>query len=497
MRLILNRFFTILLLLLPVLSAAQDDRYTGSILFNNGVLKEVNDSIEFSIDVLVDGAALNTRLGIRYVPVIVAGGNSIELPDILVLGENKYNNYTRSYKLLSRRQKKEYIEPYWIMKVEKGVSSQFNYNYSAPYEKWMDEGRLIIYQELIDMRDRRGIIAIAFEDKVQLERRASYRPEPLVNYLEPAPEAKLRHYKGVARLNFQMGRAEILPHYGQNREELAKIDKALGKIAGNPDITIESLFIEGYASPDGNYAANNNLSRNRAYALKNYIADTFYPPLSSREIRISWIAEDWDGLRELVSDSYIREKESVLSIINTGIKEDVKEARLKLLDGGYTYQYMLDELFPKLRRVEYQVDYTVKEYTTEEITAKNIDDYELLNHHELYKLSQVSGTEIEREEILLKIIPSLYPDDVIAVVNASALLIEQGKHHVAANMLEDYTNHNETWNNLGVAYLMMGELSNAAKYLQGALSIGIGEARHNIEELEKKELDDIEMRRYE
>ena len=51
--------------------------------------------------------------------------------------------------------------------------------------------------------------------------------------------------------------------------------------------------------------------------------------------------------------------EIVHTILNVGVYEG-REKMLMLLSGGRSYRWMERELFPELRRIECQVDYTVK-----------------------------------------------------------------------------------------------------------------------------------------
>ncbi len=60
------------------------------------------------------------------------------------------------------------------------------------------------------------------------------------------------------------------------------------------------------------------------------------------------------------------EKYQVVDIIrNIGVYEG-RETRLMNLNGGRTYNYMLENMFPQLRRVYYRIDYTVRPFTVEE-----------------------------------------------------------------------------------------------------------------------------------
>jgi len=98
------------------------------------------------------------------------------------------------------------------------------------------------------------------------------------------------------------------------------------------------------------YITNEGLALGRARAFREYLIRQF--GLSAHLFRVSGVAEDWDGLRELVEESRMYQKEEILRIIDqTGIFEG-RELKLMLLENGYPYREMLRLMFPELRRVE-------------------------------------------------------------------------------------------------------------------------------------------------
>lgn len=472
------------------------ERYMGSIVFNNGKLKEENDSINFSINILVADKAVHHRAGVRFVPVIVAGEKSLELPDILVMGKNKSKTYARLQRVLGKKAKKNFREPLKVLTVGEGDSTLFHYSYAAPYEMWMDEGRLVIYQEMIDYRDNRTFIAQSFDNKVELAPRIPYEVNPNANYVLPAPEKKVRKRQGQAFLDFQSGKSVIIPTYRRNPVELDKIRQMFVEIAADSDVNINGLFIEGYASPEGSYTLNERLSRERAQALKEYILNNFELPLTQDKVKVSWVAEDWDGLETLIRMDDMQYKEEILALIESEEELDRREQKLRQLRGGAPYRKMLNELFPQLRRVEYQVDFTIRDYTGAELKNMTAKDYPMLAQRELFMLATEGAEQSVSDNILLNVIPSMYPSSVTAAVNASAVLIKRGEYISARGLLEKFGEYEEAWNNIGVIYMMEGNLDEAERMFQLALDAGVEEAQHNLSEVSKKRADNVRMERY-
>lgn len=136
--------------------------------------------------------------------------------------------------------------------------------------------------------------------------------------------------------------------YLSNSETAARIKNYL---INSP--RIDSITIYAWASPEGAYHHNVWLSKERAKTAKNFLL-THSPDsakLNSDKIKISPLAENWPGLEQLVVENYHRhDREKVLKILRAeNIGDETRKWRLKQLDGGYTWRYMLRHYMPKLR----------------------------------------------------------------------------------------------------------------------------------------------------
>lgn len=116
---------------------------------------------------------------------------------------------------------------------------------------------------------------------------------------------------------------------------------------------IDSIIVYSWSSPEGSYLYNARLSRERAKTAVRFLLD--HSPdslkLNSEKIRISPIAENWEGLKKLVEENYRRsDKDEILQIISDEtISVETKKWRLQQLDGGFTWRYLLGRYMPQLR----------------------------------------------------------------------------------------------------------------------------------------------------
>ena len=118
-------------------------------------------------------------------------------------------------------------------------------------------------------------------------------------------------------------------------------------------VHIDSITVYAWASPEGGYPHNKWLSEKRAAAAKELLlalaADT--TKLNAGKIKISPLAENWEGLLELVEQNYRRpNRERLLRILRAeGIGEETRKWRIRNLDDGYTWNYLKRHYMKQLR----------------------------------------------------------------------------------------------------------------------------------------------------
>lgn len=150
------------------------------------------------------------------------------------------------------------------------------------------------------------------------------------------------------RIFYPVSKTKLYEDYLDNANQLHHIRKYLEK---SPQI--DSITIYSYASPEGSYAFNKHLARERGKTAKQYLLSVIP---SERQLPDSLViidptAENWEGLRDRVYYHYQHEdKAEVLAILNrTDITDERRKVLLKRLNQGRTWQYLLKEIMPHLR----------------------------------------------------------------------------------------------------------------------------------------------------
>ncbi|NDV85011.1 hypothetical protein D0T87_24035, partial [Bacteroides sp. 51] len=233
--------------------------------------------------------------------------------------------------------------------------------------------------------------------------------------------------------------------------------------------------------------SNLTLSGKRADALRKQIKALYGFPESL--FSVSGRGEDWAMLDTLVSQSYMQDKYALLEIIRAGIYDyDQKEQRLKALNGGSAYRYLLENIYPQLRRTDYQLHYTVAPFTIEkgkEVFKRNPGNLSL-NEMFLIANTYEPGTAAFNE--VFETAARLFPGDDVANLNAAASALARKDAASAARYLARVNQRTaDWWNNAGILAYLEKDMKRAGDCFARAQAEGNKEAGRNAQELEKSQ----------
>ena len=116
---------------------------------------------------------------------------------------------------------------------------------------------------------------------------------------------------------------------------------------------VESIIVEGYASPEGGDDINNRLAEERAQAAADLIQSELHTHLDDNHVTIHSNGADWDGLVNAILGSDMDNKEEIANKIKNASNKD---QTLNELMGQYP---QIRELLPQLRRANVTIK-TVK-----------------------------------------------------------------------------------------------------------------------------------------
>jgi outer membrane protein OmpA-like peptidoglycan-associated protein len=422
--------------------------------------------------------AIARHQGMSLTPGLEAGNNVLLLPSFVVAGPNKERVLTRHHR--NNRLEMPEFDADWRN------ATSIPHRVSVPFQSWMSDARLVIHREVQGFRAQSVFNQFLLANQPEIAPRATYQVRPRVEMIVPAREAKILDRTGQAFLDFPVGQSVIQPAFRRNPVELSRIEQAVQDVINNPDAQLNSIDIQGFASPEGAAASNHSLSGARATALQNHLRTRFNLPVTA--FRVSAGGEDWDGLVAQLNENrvHVPQRDRILQAIASEFDLDRRERAVRATDNDVSWNVMLRELFPDLRRVDYRINYTIRDYTLED--AVNLIDSapDNLSHYEMWQVAEHYGRGSERANfIIATLILRHFPNDELAHNNAAALHIQRGDLALARAHLERAGASAAALNNRGVIALLEGDLTAADSYFVRAQAAGSEDAAHNRGEVER------------
>ena len=150
------------------------------------------------------------------------------------------------------------------------------------------------------------------------------------------------------RISYPINDTELHENYQNNADALKMIRDHFQK---SP--RIDSIVIFSYASPEGPYKLNKRLAEERGQRARRYLIEQIPAERNFPDslIIIKPTAENWDGLYDLVSQSYpYSDKQEILNILTkANVTPDNKKILLRKHNGGIAWKYISAEILPQLR----------------------------------------------------------------------------------------------------------------------------------------------------
>lgn len=408
----------------------------GTVLISNAQTVVSNEKmtqdgkiVTVSFDVDTDQTKIPSRRKEVILPYIYNGKDTLFLDALEVFGKGRFKRERQENAIAGDKE--------WGLGENQILKKEGVYEYvsQVPLKRWMKSANLGI---------RRQIVGCACEKDLSEENLAedvALFEEPVVERRTPTfalaeVERKWDFGQDELEIVFKVSKAEIDPTVFNNEITFAKILDAVDRIHSNPNYKIEKLHVAGYASPEGPPAFNEWLGINRAKALINYIIEK-RPEygLTEDNFEIHNGEENWEGLRRVLAQSDIPQKDEVIAIIDdVNIPNERKKLKIKELDHSRVWNRMLKEIYPQLRSARYLAVY--------------------------YDPSD---------------------DALVEKVKQANSLINEGKYEEAYSLVEKYKDDSRAANVLGVSLMMQKKFEEAMPWLKKAAEGGCEAAQVNIE----------------
>ena len=437
----MKRFFTLYSIVASILAvttvSAQDVVTTKDSRVSNFEVSRANGKLTIDMDIDISTLEIGSDETFVITPVIINGSNIEKLAAIEVMGRRAY--------LYSQRNDAQTVtdNPFYSQRKAKraerkaGQKQSVEYNATTNFAEWMRGGKVQLNMGSCGCDP--WVEYVGTDDAGDVGQEI-YNPSYICSYIAPEPEPiKVRNESHSAYINFWVDRYEILEKYKNNATELAGIIESITKVDDDEDLTITSITIEGWASPEATEQHNKVLSQNRANSLANYVSRK--TGVERNLIEAIGCGEDWDGFKEMVEQSNIKDKNLILQVLSLYNSPAEREAEIKNMSAVFTE--LKKEILPKLRRAQLINSTDIKGKTNDEMAA-------LINSGRL--------EELTNEELLYM------AESVITDAKVQATVLEY-----AAKKFNDA----RAYNNLGVAYAKLGDAQKALQNIEKAAQLGL------------------------
>ena len=194
-------------------------------------------------------------------------------------------------------------------------------------------------------------------------------------YITKVIERKVSQFDSY-RIDFEQGRAEILPELSDNRMEINRIRERLAQLLDNEIFELDSITVGASASPEGSLETNARLTQKRSETVSKYFQDYikhyrdslirsdgyFYNldrSYSGARTSVSAIRfiprgrpENWEALDSLVKRDPWMSNEDYDSYCELAALEDPDRREAEMRKKPY-YSHLLKDVYPKLRTVRF------------------------------------------------------------------------------------------------------------------------------------------------
>lgn len=472
-----TNLFIIFILLLCVLMRvdAQTTSATHQPFIVDGVsvsdfkMEHYGDNMILTMALDLSGLEVETNRAVLLTPRLSNGNHSIDMKSVGIYGRRRYYFYVRNGEsMLTGKEEISYKSS------EKPET--VGYHCVIPYAEWMNGSVLSLHRQ-----DYGCCNSLLAEQHGQLgQHTEAFFPELV--YVQPQAEAvKSRSLEGTAFIDFPVNKMDIYPDYRNNAVELGRIRSTIDSVSNDRDVTITSVWLKGFASPEGSYKHNQKLAMGRTAALKDYIQELYR--FDANVIKTVYEPEDWEGLSRYVEQSALEHKSEILAIIDEKLDPDTKEAKIKR---AYPTEYriLLQDCYPALRHTDYRIAYTVRTYTDVNEIKKILREHpQKLGLNEFYLAAQTYEPGSDEFSEVFETAVRMYPNDGVANLNAANAAIRRNDLASAERYLAKAGNSPEAVYARGAIAIRKKDYVSARQYLNEAKRQGLKQADITLRQL--------------
>lgn len=444
---------------------------SGAVTIDSVQTSVENERVDVAFKLNLNNLKLKAEQQLILTPMLATDSDTTALQPIIINGRSQQIRMMRA----SKRAKKytEGKEPIVVLR-KNGTEQSISYSQTIIRKQPLESDVL----QLFAAQDLCGCGDIQDQDRTLLANIDNLDAwMPAITFVKPAAEArKQRAEKGEAYLSFRVNKTDIVVDLFDNTRELAKITKTIDLVRDDKNVEITGINIHGFASPDGPYANNERLARERAASLKNYVSHLY--TIDNKLFSSNSTPEDWDGFRHKVQQSQLANKEEILKISKSNLAPDDKDKRIRQLY-PQDYAVIMSDIYPRLRHSDYTVSYTVRPFSVEEAKQILRTRPQQLSLQEMFFVAQTMEEGSAEFNEVFDIAVRMFPDDPTANLNAACADLQRRDIASAEKHLQKAGNSAEALNARGALAVMKKDYALARQLFADAAAAGSDDAKAN------------------
>ena len=243
-------------------------------------------------------------------------------------------------------------------------------------------------------------------------------------------------------------------------ESIKAFQAALDEIKANERKEINNTDIVAYASPDGAEDLNAKLSDKRSETAEKAYGKVTKNHEVEAPVTVISVGEDWEGFKELVSESDIEDKDLIIRVLSMYSDPAVREKEIKNM--SQVYNSLKKEILPELRRARFIANVEFTNYSNEELIALIDENIDILDEEALLRAASVVKDNADKVAIYKKAVEKY--NSARAQYNLAVAYINSNDLANAKAELAKAAQDADWQNAMGVIALREGNCAEAAKY---------------------------------
>ncbi len=415
------------------------------------VLEMHGGEVDVAVEVTYPAKYFNKKAILTLTPVVKYAGGETELDPIVVQGEDvTENNKVISYDTGGREKASdtfEYSDEMMRSELVVRITGEAK-GKTAEFEDVKLADGIIVTPNLVEVEPK----MIAFSD----------------NFKRIVPDEYVTDIKYVIN-RADVRRSEI------NKEDVEGMTEYLKNADANERIELKNVQISAYASPDGPYDFNDNLSEKRKMSADKYLeSEIRKSDISVADELFSMLTtpEDWEGFKELLQASDIQDKEMILRVLSMHSDPQVREQEIRNITEAF--EEIKEKILPDLRRSKFTVAVEKIGWSDEELKDLWSNDPDKLNLEELLYTATLMEDWKTKADIYKKA-STKHPKCLRAISNYGWTQFELGNIDAAEDAFmeaREMKDHDIVNNNLGAVALVKNDVEKANELFTSALGAG-------------------------